>query len=559
MNNRKLSPIVQSLIILGILLTLVFVAHSFAPERVQITILGTTDLHGNINPIDYYTNKSDNRGLAKVATLINRIRKEQPNVLLVDSGDTIQGSPLASFHSRKNNVRTDPMMLVMNSLNYDAMAVGNHEYNFGLKVLEKARGEAKFPWLSANTYDKATQKPHYKPYVVKDVAGVKIGIIGLTTPGVPNWDNPPNYAGLEFHEPVPEARKWVAELRTKEKADVVVIAMHMGVGEDLRTGEPNPGQVPHENEAVAIAKEVPGVDVIFMGHTHRDVPSLYVNGVLLTQANHWGRHLARADLYLQKDPNGWRVYAKSARTIPADDRVEPDPQVVKLAEPYDRQTQEWLERVIAQSPEELTAEDARFRDTAILDLIQKVQLDAGKADVSMVASFNQQARIDKGPVTVRDITELYVYENTLAVLEVTGQQLKDALEHSAKYYKPYEPGKSLRELIDEKIPAYNFDVAEGVTYRIDVTKPIGDRIRNLRFKGQPLSPTQKLRLATNNYRVNGGGGYTMYKDAPVVYRSSEEIRELIIDWLERHKTVPATPTNNWLIVSETNTAVKHHK
>lgn len=548
MKHRKLSPLVHSLTILVLLLAIVFVGRSFAPERVQITILGTTDLHGNINPIDYYTNKPDNRGLAKVATLINRVRKEQPNTLLVDSGDTIQGSPLSSFHSRKNNVRTDPMMLVMNSLNYDAMAVGNHEYNFGLKVLEKARGEAKFPWLSGNTYEKGTDRTHYKPYVVKDVAGVKIGILGLTTPGVPYWDNPPNYAGLEFRNPVPEARKWVQALRTQEKVDVVVIAMHMGLGEDLRTGEASTGQIPNENEAVTIAKEVPGVDVIFMGHTHRDTPALYINGVLLTQANHWGRHLARADLYLQKEPSGWRVYAKSARTIPADDRVEPDPAVVKLAEPYDRQTQEWLERVVAESPEDLTAEEARFRDTAILDLVQKVQLEAGKADVSMVASFNQNARIAKGPVTVRDVTELYVYENTLAVLEITGQQLKDALEHSAKYYKPYEAGKSLRELIDEKIPAYNFDIAEGVTYDLDISKPIGSRIQNLRFKGQPLAPTRKLRLATNNYRVNGGGGYTMYKNAPVVYRSSEEIRELMVDWLERNKTVPVTANNNWRIV-----------
>jgi len=548
MKKRKFSPLVYSLSVLLILLVIVFVAQSFVPERVQITILGTTDLHGNINPIDYYTDKPDNRGFAKVATLIKRIRKEQPNTLLIDSGDTIQGSPLESFHSRKNNVRTDPMMLVMSSLNYDAMAVGNHEYNFGLKVLEKARGEAKFPWLSGNTYEKGTGRTHYKPYIVKEVAGVKFGIVGLTTPGVPYWDNPPNYAGLEFREPVPEARKWVAMLRTQEKVDVVVIAMHMGLGEDLRTGEASSGQIPHENEAISIAKEVPGVDVIFMGHTHRDVPSLYINGVLLTQANHWGRHLARADLYLQKAPTGWRVYAKSARTIPADDRVEPDPEVVKLAEPYDRQTQEWLERVVAQSPQDLTAEEARFRDTAILDLIQKVQLEAGKADVSMVASFNQQARIAKGPVTVRDVAELYVYENTLVVLEVTGQQLKDALEHSAKYYNNYEAGKTPRELINDKIPAYNFDVAEGVTYDLDLSKPLGSRIQNLRFKGQPLSLTRKLRLATNNYRVNGGGGYTMYKNAPVVYRSSEEIRELMIDWMERNKTIPTQPTNNWRIL-----------
>jgi len=548
MKKRKLSPFIYSLATLLIMLALVLVGRSFAPERVQITILGTTDLHGNILPLDYYTNKPDNRGLAKIATLIKRVCKEQPNVLLIDSGDTIQGSPLESFHGRKNNQPPDPMMLTMDSLNYDAMTVGNHEYNFGLKVLEKARKEANFPWLSANTYDKATGQPHYKPYIVKEVAGVKIGVLGLTTPGVPNWDNPPNYAGLEFHEPVAEARKWVSIMRDKEKVDVVVIAMHMGLEEDLRTGEINPGQVPHENEAIAIAKEVPGVDVIFMGHTHRDVPSVYINGVLLTQANYWGRNLARADLYLQKAGTGWRMYAKSARTIPADDRVETDPDVAKLAEPYDRETQGWLSRVIGNSSQELTARDARFRDTAILDLIQKVQLEAGKADVSMVASFNAEARIEKGPVSVRDIAGLYVYENTLAVLEVTGQQLKDALEHSAKYFKPYVAGKPLTDLVDEKIPAYNFDIAEGVTYDLDISKPFGQRIQNLRFHGQPLSMTKKLRLATNNYRVNGGGGYTMYKDAPVVYRSSEEIREMIIDWVERNKTIPVTPNNNWRIV-----------
>src|SRR6187399_641277 len=182
MKSHK-SPFIYSISILAIMLALVLVGRSFAPDRVQITILGTTDLHGNINPLDYYTNKSDNRGIAKVATLIKRIRKEHPNVLLIDSGDTIQGSPLESFHGRKNNQPPDPMMLTMDSLNYDAMTVGNHEYNFGLKVLEKARQEALFPWLSANTYETKTGKPHYQPYLIRNVAGVKIGILGLTTPG----------------------------------------------------------------------------------------------------------------------------------------------------------------------------------------------------------------------------------------------------------------------------------------------------------------------------------------------------------------------------------------
>jgi 2',3'-cyclic-nucleotide 2'-phosphodiesterase (5'-nucleotidase family) len=523
-------------------------AGSSSPKRVYIVVLGTTDLHGNLFPVDYYTDKADNRGLAEIGTLIKQFRKENQNVLLIDSGDTIQGTPLEYYHNKKNNQPPDPMMLAMNALHYDAMTVGNHEYNFGLQVLEKARSEAEFPWLSANTYNKGTNQTHYKPYIIKEIAGVRIGVLGLTTPGIPNWENAPNYARLEFHEPLIEAKKWVPLLRRKERADVVVIAMHMGLEQDLRTGEINPGQVTNENQAIAIAKQVPGIDLIFMGHTHRDVPSVLINGVQLIQANYWGRHLARVDLYLENAGPRWRVLARVARTIAVDDRVAPDQELLKIGEPYDRETQAWLSRPIGESAAELTAAEARFRDTAILDLIQRVQLETGKADVSMAAVFNPDARIAKGPVTVRDIAGLYVYENTLVVLEVTGQQLKDALEHSAKYFRPYEPGKSPAELVDEKIPAYNFDIAEGVTYVLNIAKPIGQRIENLQFQGKPLSPTQKLRLATNNYRVNGGGGYTMYKGAPVVYRSSEEIRELIIDWVEHHKTIPTEPTNNWKIV-----------
>lgn len=519
--------------------------------RAQVTILSTTDLHGNILPVDYYTNKADNRGLAKIAALVRQARKDNPNLLLLDSGDTIQGTPLEYYHNRKNNQPPDPMMLSMNALHYDAMAVGNHEYNFGLKVLEKARHEATFPWLSANTYKQGTNETAYDPYLVKEVNGVRVGILGLTTPGIPNWENPPNYAGLEFRETVSEAQKWVKVLREKEHVDLVVIAMHMGLEEDIRTGELNPSNVMNENAAVKIARQVAGVDVILMGHTHREVPSLYINNVLLTQADYWGHRLARVDVYLEKDAANasWRVVAKAARTLSVDS-AKPDEEVAKLAAPYDSETQAWLGRVIGDSPADLTAQDSRFRDTAIMDLIQRVQLEAGHADVSLAAPFNLQARINKGPVTVRDIAGLYIYENTLVVIEVTGQQLKDALEHSAKYFRAYEPGKQPSDLVDEKIPAFNFDIAEGVTYDLDITKPVGQRIQNLRFRGQPLKPEQKLKLAVNNYRVNGGGGYTMYKDAPIVERSSEEIRDLIIDWVEHHKQIPAEPTNNWKIKSE---------
>jgi len=392
-------------------------------------------------------------------------------------------------------------------------------------------------------------------------------VLGLTTPGIPNWENVPNYAGLEFKETVSEAKKWVPILREKEKVDIVVIAMHMGIEEDLSTGTRNPAQVPNENAAVAIARQVPGVDVILMGHTHRDVPSLFITNwicadgtqrppcystgnVLLSQANRWASHVARVDVYLEKGTadNRWHVIGKAARTIPVTEKTAIDPEIARIGQPYDKETQDWLGRTIGESAEELTSREARYRDTAIIDLIQRVQLEAGKAEVSMAAAFTLEAHIPKGAVTVRNIAGLYEYENTLVTLELTGQQLKDALEHSARYFRPFEPGKNLSELVDQRIPGYDFDMAEGVTYELDITKPQGQRIQNLKFKGQPLLPTQKLRVVTNNYRVNGGGGYTMYKGAPVVYRSSEEVRELIIDWVERNKKIPSEADNNWRIV-----------
>ena len=520
-------------------------------RHAHVTILSTTDLHGNILPVDYYTDKPDPRGLAKAATIIKQARKSDPNLLLLDSGDTIQGTPLVYYHNRKNNAPPDPMMLAMNALKYDAMAVGNHEYNFGLQVQEKARREANFPWLSANTYDVGTAHPHFKPYIVKEVNGVRVGILGLTTPGIPSWENKPNYAGLEFRETVSEARKWVRLLRETEHVDVVVIAMHMGLEADLNTGALNAGQTPNENAAISIAKSVPGVDVILMGHTHREVPSLLINGVLLTQADKWARRVARVDLYLDRYPGSrWAVSAKASSTIPIDASVKIDEEIARIAQPYDRETAAWLGKVIGESSEDLTAREARFRDTAVLDLIQNVQLEAGKGDVSMAASFNPQARIPEGPVTVRDIAGLYEFENTLVTLEITGQQLKDALEHSARFFLAYVPNKSVEDLVDEKVPGYNFDIAQGVTYDLDITKPVGNRIVNLNFKGQPVNPTQKLKLVTNNYRVNGGGGYSMYKGATVVYRSSDEIRDLIIDWVERNKVVPPKPDGNWKIVTQ---------
>ena len=520
-----------------------------AAEHAQVTLLATTDLHGRIYPLDYYTDKPAELGLAKLATLISQVRKDAPNLLLLDCGDTIQGTPLVYVHNRKNNTPPDPMMLVMNSLGYVSMTPGNHEYNFGLGVLEKARHEATFPWLSANTYRVGTDEPAFTPYIVKEVAGVRVGILGLTTPAIPNWENSENYAGLEFRPLVSEARKWVAVLHEREKVDTIILAVHCGLEADPITARKSPGEFDGENAALALAREVPGLDVIFLGHTHRDIPALVVNGVLLAQAGRWGYRLVRVDLGFDRESGAnWKIAGKSAQTLPVRAEVPADPAVLALAEPYHRETQEWLSRKIGTCAQSIDATDGYWRDTALIDLVQRAQLEAGEADVSLAANFNPRARISAGAVTVRDIAGLYVYENTLYVIEVTGAQLKAALEHAACYFLPYEEGKTPAELIDHSLPGYYFDMAEGVSYDIDLRRPQGDRICNLTFKGAPLAPDRKLRLATNNYRYNGGGGYTMFKNAKVLSRSSTEIRDLIIAWVERHGEIPAEPSGNWRLL-----------
>jgi len=376
------------------------------------------------------------QGLAKIATLLDTLRLEAPHLILLDSGDTIQGTPMEYYHNRIDNAPPDPMMLAMNALHYDAMAVGNHDYNYGLQVQAKAKGEAHFPWLSANTYKAGTDENRFQPYLVKEVDGVRVGILGLTTPDIPYWENVPNYAGIEFRDPVAEAKKWVQILRNRERVDVVVVAMHMGLERDLATGEMPPSQLPNENLGVAIAEEVPGIDLILLGHTHRELSSLTINGVLLAQADLWGERLVRADLYLKRSAGGpWRVWAKAAKTIPVTEQTEANPEILRLAASYEQATQTWLDRKIGESGQALSAERASSRSTAIIDLVQRTELEAGHADVAMCAVFNPAARIPLGTVSVRDIYSLYVYDNTLVVVELTGRQLKDALEHSALYFK----------------------------------------------------------------------------------------------------------------------------
>ncbi len=538
----------ERLLLLSLLaLLLVACAHCAAqgaPDKVSLTLLGTTDLHGNILPVDYLADKPASRGLAKIATLVRQIRAERPNVLLLDSGDDIQGTPLAYLFAEKDTGRPNPVIAAMNAIGYDAMAVGNHEFNFGLSVLWKVKREAKFPILAANLrqqYKSGVQ--HFQPYIIRNVAGVRVAIVGFVTPGVPRWEMPAHYRGYEFEPIVEAARRVIPEAR--RQADVVVVIAHSGLERNPDTGEPyNPDQMTGENAMYALATEVPGIDVILFGHTHLEVPEKFIGGVLLAQAKNWGQSLARVDINLEGDAAGkWRVASKHSTTIPVTDSVAADPEVLRLAEPYHKATEAYLDTPIATCAKELDAYTARYEDHPLVDLIHKVQMENGKADVSLATMFYPAAHIPAGQVTYRQVAALYIYENTLYTVEMTGAQLREALEHAAGFFPawPAKPGEPLR------LPGYNADSAEGVSYTIDLTRPIGQRIVDLTFSGKSLDPATKLRVAINNYRYTGGGRYAVFKGLPIVYRSPQEIRELLIESIGRTHTIPTTADGNWHI------------
>jgi len=509
-----------------------------SPPTVHITVLGTTDLHGHIEPLDYFTNTPAQWGLAKIATIVKRVRAEQPNVVLLDGGDTIQGTPLAYYFARTDTDKPNPMILAMNALGYDAAAVGNHEFNFGLDLLWKVKREARFPILAANVKQKYANPPQrFEPYIVKEIAGVRVAIVGFVTPAIPHSEMPANYADYEFEPIVDVARRVIPEVR--KRADIVVVVSHSGLPSD----PPWPDELPGENAMLELAQQVPGIDVILFGHTHGEVSERTINGVLLTQPRLWGRSLARVDLDVSRDTeNHWRIAAKHSTVIPVTAEVPADPEIIRLAAPYELATQKYLDTTIATSAREMRGTNSRFEDEPLVDLLHAVQRTVGHAEVSMATMLFTDARIPAGRVTIRQIDSLYIYENYLYTVAMKGARLRAALEHSASLYQSW-PTPSGQQ---PRLPDFNVDSASGVGYTIDLRQPTGHRVMNLRYKGKPLNDSQTLRVAINNYRYSGGGGYD-FAGLPIVYRSTEEIRDLIIEYLTRTAVVPTSANKNWHI------------
>lgn len=516
-----------------------------------LVLMGTTDLHGWLLPYDYYTGKATNNSLASLVPMIDSVRAANPGrTVLVESGDLLQGNPLDFVYSHLAPGETHPIVRAMDLVGYDAAAIGNHEFNYGIAHLDSAMAHARFPWLSANVFRAGTSEHAYRPWamVERTVGGkrVRIGITSVTPPGVAIWDRDNVRGRLEFRDVVASVRPVVAELRARG-ADLVLVAAHSGLeGSSYDTAATH---VPAENAAADMAREVPGIDVIFMGHTHREVADTTINGVLVLQAKNWGASLAVATLELRQSGDGrWRVAEKHGRILrPAEGRVDARLQAA-LAEAH-RRTQEYVSRQIGTSTEEWTSELARTRDTPILDLINEMQRRVTGAELSATAAFSLTSRIPRGPVTVADVAGLYIYDNTLKAVRISGAQLRAFLEKSAEYYLPCPAGSCAR-LVNPAVPGYNFDVVSGVDYTLDLTRPVGQRVTRLEREGRPVAATDSFTIALNNYRASGSGGYSMLLGAPVVYDRGESIRDLLIAEIQRRGRIAPADVfrKNWEIV-----------
>ena len=516
--------------------------------RFDLVIAATTDVHGRLRGWDYYANASDPaRTLAGAATIVDSVRMANPGrVLLVEGGDILSGNPLLYVAAKIAPPPVHPVIAAMNVMRYDAAVIGNHEFNYGVPALRAAIAKAAFPFVAANVRD-AQGRPFVAPYTLIERRGVRIAIIGGTTPGSMLWDRDNlRQAGLAVTDIVASVRSAVAEVRQR-KADVVVVLLHSGLDEAATYDTVATG-IASENVAARVPREINGIDLVVYGHSHRELVDSTINGALLVQPRQWAASVALATLTLEKSKRKWVVVKHRGQSVTVAGHTE-SPAVLAASAATHAATITWVTTPVGRTAVTWRADSSRVVDAPITDLINEVMRRASGAELAATAAFSLDATLDTGAVTQAALSRLYPYENTLRAVRLTGAQLRAFLEQSALYYRTLSRDGTAPAggLVDPKIPGYNFDVVTGVDYVIDVSKPSGSRITTLTRNGRDVQPGDSFTMALNNYRQSGGGGYAMLANAPVVFQHDVDIRALIIAAVTKAGTLdPATyGTVNW--------------
>jgi 2',3'-cyclic-nucleotide 2'-phosphodiesterase/3'-nucleotidase len=558
------------------LLILLIVISCSTGEKKSVTILQTTDLHGVILPYDFIEKKDMDVSLAGISTYVKKTRKGRNPVILLDNGDNLQGQPAVYYYNFIDTISPHLNAEAMNFLNYDAGTVGNHDIEAGHQVYDRLVIDYDFPLLAANAVEIKTGKPYFDPFTIIEKNGIRVAVLGLITPSVPDWLPPELYSGIKFRDMLETAKDFMPEMM-KENPDLVVGLFHSGWDEP--GDEAGEGSHYDENGVYAIAMNVPGFDIILCGHNHNVHNRKIVNSagdtVMILEGGSRAGKIARADVTFSGNKANGRKQKRISGKIINVHEYPSDPEFIGKFAEQKKELMEYVDKRIAVFEATVTSRDSYFGSSPFVDMIHSIQLEITKADVSFAAPLSFDVEIPKGPVTVGDMFKLYRFENMLYTMSMTGSEIKKYLEFSYSewlntmkgpddYLLKFRVGKDGKPILTNgeawlRNQPYNFDSAAGIDYTVDVSKPEGKRVNIISFSnGDRFDMQETFKVALNSYRGNGGGGHLTAgagitkKELPerLINSTERDLRYYILEYLEAKESIRPTALNNWKILPE---------
>ncbi|MBR6456423.1 MAG: 5'-nucleotidase C-terminal domain-containing protein [Prevotella sp.] len=538
-------------------------------KTVTLRIVETSDVHGSFFPYDFINRKPKRGSLARVSNYVNRLREQHGDrVILLDNGDILQGQPTCYYYNFVNTETTNIAAELTNYLKYDAQTIGNHDIEPGHAVYDKWIREVRCPMLGANVIDTKTGKPYLKPYTILKKEGLKIAVLGLLTPAIPNWLPESVWSGLCFDDMVESASRWMKFLQENEHPDIVIGLFHSGTEGGIITDGIE------EDASLLIARNIPSFDLILFGHDHTRYSETITNigGKPVVCLNPANNAYAVADATIEITLKKGKVVGKKVEGSLVDVTNEPiDEALLAHFQPQIDEINGFVNREIGQFKRTIHVRDSYFGNSAFNDFIQNLQLQITGADIAFNAPLSFDAVIHEGPVRVSDMFNLYKYENQLYVMRLTGDEIRRHLEMSYdQWVNTMQSPDDHLLLITEKTIGdqqrlgfknlfFNFDSAAGIDYEVDVTKPDGEKVRILQMSnGEPFDPAKWYKVAINSYRANGGGelltrGAGIPRDSldsRIIWRSDRDQRHYLMQEIEKLQVADPQPNHNWRFVPE---------
>lgn len=570
---------VMKIIFRSFVYVLILTFSSFS-QSVTIKIIETTDSHGAIFPYDFMNARPNNHSLAQVHTYVENLRKDSNQaVVLFSNGDILQGTPAVYYYNYEKSDKPHLYAEVMNYMKYDAGSIGNHDIETGHDVYDRFVTELNFPWLSANSINLSTDQPYFKPYTIIKKNGIKIAVLGMTTPAIPNWLPPKIWEGMRFDDMIETANLWLPIIKEKENPDIMIGLFHSGY--DYTYNNQNAETSKNENATKLVAERVPGFDIVFSGHDHQTGNRFIKNNeghdVLVIGGSSSARTFAEVSVVM-KFNNEKEIWEKeiSGNLIESKD-YEPNAEFLEKFDPQFEEVKSYVSKKIGVFSESISSRESLFGDSPFVDLIHSIQLDISDADISFAAPLTFSTQIEEGNIYVKDMFKLYKYENLLYTMKLSGQEVKDILEYSTgKWYNQMKDendnllrfrkndngelvwsDRSNAPMLEERF--YNFESAAGIVYTVDVSKPLGERISiESMSDGSIFDRSKFYTVALNSYRGNGGGGHlTSGAKIPndeissrIITSTEKDLRFYMMKWIEKKGKVDPKADGNWEIIPE---------